>query len=72
MEEEVSVKLPSPEVQPEVQPAVQSEGVESTPVDTEIIDGSATAEEKAKSPISSPKIPPKSDSPAKSPRDVQK
>ena len=72
MEEEVSVRLPSPEVQPEIESAVQSEGLKSTPVDTEIIDGLAPAEEKAKSPISSPKIPPKSDSPAKSPRDMQK
>ena len=68
MEEEVSVRQPSPEVQP----AVQSEGLESIPVNTEILDGSTPTEEPAKSPISSPKTPPKSNSPVKSPRDTQK
>ena len=67
MEEEVSVRQPSPEVQPEVQPVVQSEDLESTPV-VEI----TPTEEPAKSPISSPKTPPKSDIPVKSPRDIQK
>ena len=72
MEEEVSVRQPSPEAQPEVQPVIQSEGLETTPVNTEIVDGSAPTEEAAKSPISSPKTPPKSDSPVKSLRDIQK
>ena len=72
MEEEVSVRPPDdpegPEGQPEVSTVPQQENtpVENTP------DGATPVEERAKSPIKSPKTSPKSPSPAKSPRNTQK
>ena len=70
MEEEVSSVKP-PE---EPEGGIQSEAGESPPENTPVspVDGGIPVEERAKSPIKSPKTSPKSPSPAKSPRNTQK